>query len=290
MKKIFLCLLMLFIAFQANASEKLNVFVSILPQKFFVESIARDLANVSVLVGPEQSPHSYEPLPKQMAEISRADVFFTVGVPFEKRFVKRIASLCHNLKIVATDEGIKKRLMDEGDEHEHHGEPAHSHEGSLDPHIWLDPVLAINQAEKIAETLKQLKPEASSEINANLAEFKSKTEALVKEISDELASLKGETMLVFHPAFGYIADRFGLVQHAVEVDGKEPAPRQLAALIKRCRAENIHVIFVQKQFPVSAAKTIADSINGSVVAIDPLAENMFENLRNIANSLKTMKK
>ena len=112
----------------------------------------------------------------------------------------------------------------------------------------------------------------------------------LKEISEKLSPLKGETMLVFHPAFGYIAERFGLVQRSVEVDGKEPAPRQLASLIKKCKKENIHVIFVQKQFPVAAAKTVASSINGSVVLIDPLAENMFENLKNIADSLTNMKK
>ena len=287
MKKLFLLLATIILSCQANAEEKLNVFVSILPQKFFAEQIAKDIAKVSVLVGTEQSPHSYEPLPKQMAEISRADVFFTVGVPFEKQFVKRISSLCPNLKIVATDEGITKRPMEEADEHEHH---FHEHKGNLDPHIWLDPVLAIQQAEIMAKTFKELRPEKSEEIDKNFNSFKAQTEQITKEISEKLSPLKGETMLVFHPAFGYIAERFGLVQRSVEVDGKEPAPRQLAALIKKCKNENIHIIFVQKQFPVAAAKTIASSINGSVTLIDPLAENMFENLKSIADSLKNIRK
>ena len=287
MKKIFLLFTIILISCQANAEEKLNVFVSILPQKFFAEQIAKDIAKVSVLVGSDQSPHSYEPLPKQMAEISRADVFFTVGVPFEKQFIKRITSLCPNLKIVATDEEITKRPMEEADEHEHH---SHEHKGNLDPHIWLDPILAIQQAQTMANTFKELKPDKAHEIDNNFNTFKAQTEQITKEISEKLSPLKGETMLVFHPAFGYIAERFGLVQRSVEVDGKEPAPRQLASLIKKCKKENIHVIFVQKQFPVAAAKTVASSINGSVVLIDPLAENMFENLKNIADSLTNMKK
>ncbi|MBR4328869.1 MAG: zinc ABC transporter substrate-binding protein, partial [Candidatus Riflebacteria bacterium] len=94
---------------------------------------------------------------------------------------------------------------------------------------------------------------------------------------------------VFHPAFGYFANKYGMIQKAVEIEGKEPAPRQLGELIRNCRNEGIKVIFVQKQFPVSTAKTIAASIGGSVVAIDPLSEDYLNNLRTIAESVADSK-
>ncbi|NCB46366.1 hypothetical protein EOM81_05075 [bacterium] len=285
----------------ASKTAKIKVFVSVLPQKYFVERIAGDFAEVEVLVGPGQSPHNYEPLPKQMSEIARAEVFFSVGVSYEKRFLKKFASLFPKLKIVATDEGIKKRSLSEfegdcGDyddhsEHSHLVDCEHSHEkGALDPHIWLDPVLAIKQAETIALALGELRPGIKKELAVNYEVFKQENNKIVEELTQILEPLKGQTMLVFHPAFGYFADRFGLVQRSVETEGKEPGPRQLAELIRKCRAENIHVIFVQKQFPVAAAKTIADSINGFVIGIDPLSEDYFENLRFMAYSLKKLKK
>ncbi|MDD3001445.1 MAG: zinc ABC transporter substrate-binding protein [Candidatus Riflebacteria bacterium] len=277
----------------ASETPKIKVFVSVLPQKYFVERIAGDFAEVEVLVGPEQSPHNYEPLPKQMSEIARAEVFFSVGVTYEKRFLKKIASLFPKLKIVATDEGIKKRNMSEVEgECEDHSDCEHSHEhgkGGLDPHIWLDPVLVIKQAEIIASALAELRPGITKELAVNYEVFKQENEKIVEELSKILEPLKGQTMLVFHPAFGYFADRFGLVQRSVEAEGKEPGPKQLAELIKKCRAKNIHVIFVQKQFPVAAAKTIAESINGVVMGMDPLSEDYFENLRFMANSLKKLK-
>lgn len=277
------------LALCASELPKLKVFVSILPQKFFVEQIAGDYIVAEVLVGPDMSPHSYEPLPKQMANISRADVFFSVGVSFEKHFLKKITSMFPKLKIVATDFGIKKRKMATFEDHLHEESHSHSHphkEGEYDPHIWLDPLLVIKQSEIIALTLKDLIPNKSKEIEANFDAFKKKNEEIVRELGEQLAPLKGQPMLVFHPAFGYFADRFGLIQHSVEIEGKEPGPRQLGELIRKCRRENIRMIFVQKQFPVVAAKAIADAINGVVVPIDPLSENYFINLKIIADSLK----
>ena len=89
-------------------SDKISVFVSIVPQKYFVEKIGKDLVSVSVLVPPGSSPHSYEPRPSQMAGLSRAKLFFTIGVEFENAWIPRIRDNATNLKIVPIDSGIEK--------------------------------------------------------------------------------------------------------------------------------------------------------------------------------------
>lgn len=264
---------------------RIKVFTSILPQKYFIEKIAGDLADVEVLVGSGMSPHTFEPLPQQMSRLSRASMFFLIGVPFEKALLERLRVICPDLKLVNTDANVVRRSMssDAGD-HQHDASCVHE-PGAPDPHIWLDPVLAITQAENIAAALIEALPDHKDRLAAGLKNLTAEFRSLDAELAAKLVPVKGETMLVFHPAFGYFADRYGLKQQAVEIEGKEPGPRQLADLIRQCRKQNIHVVFVQKQFPVAAAQTIARAINGTVVAIDPLAEEYVENLRQFGESL-----
>lgn len=269
-------------------NEKLKVFVSILPQKYFAERLLENNGTVEVLIGPGMSPHTFEPLPQQMGKLSRSDLFFTVGIPFEKVIISRIKDLCPNLLIIATDENIAKIPMSEHHEHEGH-EHHDEQESDLDPHFWLDPVKTLVMAENMAKAVITKRPELKEKINANLESIKSDINKLDSELTQKLLPFKGQTLLVFHPAFGYFANKYGMIQKAVEIEGKEPAPRQLGDLIRNCRKEGIKVIFVQKQFPVSTAKTIAASIGGSVVAIDPLAEDYLNNLRTIADSVADSK-
>ena len=267
-------------------NEKLKVFVSILPQKYFAERLLGDNGTVEVLIGPGMSPHTYEPLPQQMGKLSRSNVFFTLGIPFEKVIVSRLKNLCPKLLIVPTDENIEKIPMtehdhDDGDCHHHE----HDHDLGLDPHFWLDPLKALSMAENMAKAIASISPELTQSVNANLESIKTDIISLDEELTKKMLAFKGQTLLVFHPAFGYFAKKYGMIQKAVEIEGKEPAPRQLGELIRNCRAEGVKVIFVQKQFPVATAKTIANSIGGSVVAIDPLAEDYLANLRTIAEAV-----
>ncbi len=267
-------------------NEKLKVFVSILPQKYFAEKLLGNNGDVEVLIGPGMSPHTFEPLPQQMSKLSRADMFFTVGIPFENVIIGRLKNLCPDLVIAQTDENIEKIKMaghhHHEESHEHHHEEAHKHEMGLDPHFWLDPIRTITMAENMAKAIIAKRPDLADSIKANLESIKSEMNQLDSELTQKLLSFKGKTMLVFHPAFGYFANRYGMVQKAVEIEGKEPAPRQLAELIRNCRAEGIKVIFVQKQFPLATAETISRSIGGRVVAIDPLAEDYVNNLKAMA--------
>ena len=264
---------------------KLKVFTSILPQKYIVEQIAGDLVDVEVLVGPGVSPHTFEPTPQQMSRLSRAAVLFLIGVPFEKSLVERLAAICPDLKISNADKNVPRRSMsNQNGDHEHSEDCVHE-PGAPDPHIWLDPILTITQAENVAVALREVLPEYKTRIDESLQKLTDELRNLDEELTAKLQPIKGETMLVFHPAFGYFADRYGLKQQAVEIDGKEPGPRQLAELIRYCRLNTIHVVFVQKQFPVAAARTIARAINGAVIQIDPLAEDYVANLRELADSV-----
>ncbi|MFZ5953455.1 MAG: metal ABC transporter solute-binding protein, Zn/Mn family [Candidatus Rifleibacteriota bacterium] len=272
------------------AAEKETLFVSILPQKFFLQQLTGDLFKIEVLVGPGMSPHSYEPLPQQMASLAKARVFMAIGLPFEKILLEKISGIFENLLIIDTDQGITRRFMvaDESSardsDHVHHAGCDHS-AGTPDPHIWLDPQLVKIQARNMAEALIKVFPQHQKLLNANLGSFSQQLDEIDQEIADRLATLKGKPILVFHPAFGYFADRYGLVQHSIEIEGKEPTPAQLVKIIRKAKSEGAKVIFVQKQFPARSAQAIAESISGSVIQIDPLAENYFDFLRELAEKV-----
>jgi zinc transport system substrate-binding protein len=259
----------------ANATEKIQAFVSILPQAEFVKQVGGPHVEVDVLVGPGQSPATYEPTPKQMARLSQADVLFRIGTPFEKGFIERVAKTHKNLKIVDTRKGVPLRYF----------EGAKGGEAP-DPHIWLAPHLVRIQAATICEALSGLAPEHRQAFERNLALYQDALDRVDRKIAQTLAPLKGSSFYVFHPAFGYFGDRYGLEQVAVEIAGKEPTPRQLADLIQRARAEKVRVVFVQPQYSKKEAETIADEIGGAVVPINPLPENYLENLEAIAEALK----
>jgi len=255
--------------------------VSIPPQAHFVERIAGERARIEVLVPPGQSPATYEPTPTQMGVLAEADVFFRIGVPFEAGLMTRIGESMPGLHVVDTRSGVPLRSFAEhGDSHDAGG--AHDH-GGEDPHIWLAPQLVEIQAGTIADELTRLDPAHADEYEANRARFVGELRSLHEELAAILPT--GATITVFHPSWGYFCDEFGLRQVAIEVEGKEPAPRQLQQMIEDARARQVRTVFVEPQFSSASAQAIAREIGADVVAIDPLARDWAANLRDVAHKI-----
>lgn len=273
-------------------SGKPIVFVSILPQAYLAERIAGEHIDVEVLVGPGQNPHTYEPTPKQMTRLSQAKVFLRVGVPFEDVLLPKLSANAQ-LRVVDTRKGISLIPMaehhDEGAaDHDSHAGSAHQehHGNELDPHIWMSVRLAKAQARTIGEALVEIDPTHKTDYEKNLRALEADLDRLDAQVTESLASLKGKTFFVFHPAFGYFAQDYGLRQEAVETGGKTPGPRHIKELIDRAKSQGVRVIFVQPQFSDQAAKTIAEQIGGVVVAIDPLSKDYIQNLQEMARKIR----
>lgn len=263
----------------AAGSETIKAFVSILPQACFVERIGGNAVEVQVLVGPGRSPATYEPTPKQMAALGRAQVYFRVGTPFEKGFIDKVASTFRGLEIVDTRKGVALHYFDGGHDHgEETREP--------DPHIWLDPKRVKIQASTICKALSRLAPQQAGVFEENLSTFQDDLDQLDRKITKILSPLSGSRFYVFHPAFGYFADSYSLTQVAVEMEGKSPSPKQLSALINRARKDGVRVIFVQPQYSKRNAETIAKAIGGAVVPINPLPREYLKSMEDMAHALR----
>ena len=141
------------------------------------------------------------------------------------------------------------------------------------------------QAESVAAALVDADPEGREEYRANLAKFRAELDAVDARIRDLLAPYRGRSVFVFHPAFGYFMAEYGLLQRAVESEGKSPTPKELSRLIAEARAENAAAIFVQPQFDTRSAQVIADAIDGAVVPIDPLAMDLLKNFEVMAEAV-----
>ena len=264
---------------QTLLAAPLSVVVSILPQKYFVERIGGSQVAVSVLVGPGQSPETYEPTSKQLATFSTAQLYVRIGMPFETRWLAQWQANNPKLRVLDAREGIRLRTLDH-----HSHEDGHVHEaGQPDPHIWLSPPLVQQMALGIRDALTALDPTHSAAYQQNYTAFVADLVALDAEIRTQLAPLTPRTFLIFHPSWGYFAEQYGLQQVPIEQDGKEPGARSLVTLLEQARALGSKTIFVQAQHSRSQAASLAAALGAELVTIDSLADDYLDNLRRTAS-------
>jgi zinc transport system substrate-binding protein len=286
-----------------SAAGKVTVFVSIIPQKYFVQQIGKNFVEVRAMVQPGASPATYEPKPRQMAAIAKTHIYFSIGVPFENVWLNKIASSNPNMMVVQTDHGITKAPMvnhhhhekeakhQETDQH-HKNEGGHDENprntGILDPHIWLSPRLVMIQARTMLDSLQTVDPAHRSNYEANYNAFISEISKLDTELKNIFSGNHGRQFMVFHPAWGYFAETYGLKQISVEIEGKNPKPAQLKSLIEFANTNDINAIFVQPEFSAKSAEVIARGIGGHVVVADPLAADWAANLRKVSREIKAV--
>jgi len=276
MKKITL----LFILSTSYIFSNINAVVSILPQEIFLKAIGGDKVNVSLMVQPGNSPHTYEPKPSQMVAISKADLYFAIDVEFEHVWLPKFKNLNTNLLVVDVAEGITKMHMESA-----HNDHSHGHEGE-DPHIWTTPANVKIIAQNIYNALVKQDSNNTSYFKNNLDTFLTSIEHTDVQIKKILSTLKNSrAFMVFHPSWGYFAKAYNLKQIAVEVEGKSPKPKELVQLIKEARKEKVKAIFTQPEFSDASAKIIANELKIPVIKVSPMAAKWSENLLSIANAI-----
>ncbi|WP_338074198.1 metal ABC transporter solute-binding protein, Zn/Mn family [Halochromatium glycolicum] len=284
---------------------KLKLFASVLPIQTFLERVGGERVDVRVMVMPGQSPATYDPTPGQIAALAKTDLYVRVGVPFEAAWMPRIRAANPDMAILDLREGLSlRKIEDHHHDHEHpypHDEKVdesqhsqntehdgdaeaepHAHADEMDPHIWTSPPLVRQMITRIRDRLSALDPHGAETYAANQSTFDADLAALDADLKATLANLEQRRFLVYHPAWGYFADTYGLEQIPIEREGKAPGPRRLDALIKQARATDTRVIFVQPQFDRRAAQQVARAIDGRVETADPLAANYADNLRRFA--------
>ncbi len=273
--------------------SNINAVVSILPQETFVKAIGGDKVDVTLMVRPGNSPHTYEPKPSQMIEIAKADLYFAIDVEFENVWLPKFKNLNSNMQVIDLADNItklqiqkaqkKKSKSEEHAGHAHHD--AHDHEGD-DPHIWTAPANVKIIAQNIYDALVKNDAKNSDYYKKNLEIFLASVDKTDKQVSHILSTLQeSRRFMVFHPSWGYFAKAYNLEQIAVEVEGKEPKPKELIHLLKEAKEEKVNAIFTQPEFSDTIAKIIAKELQIPVVKVSPLSSNWSQTLIKIANTI-----
>lgn len=257
-----------------NGDKKITVAVSIVPQAGFVKEVAGDQAEVVTMIPKGANPENYAPDPKQMEELSKAQIYFAIGVPAEVNgILPRISSINANMKVVDLAEKADQVY------------PAREMEpGQKDPHRWLSPKRVVVMVNCIADELAEADPEHAELYHKNAKAYQDQLEQLDSEITASLSSVSGKSFIVYHPAMGYFADDYGLTMIALEEEGKEATAQTIQGVIDRAKKENIKVIFYQAEMDSKQARTIAQELGGKAELIAPLAPDYVDNLRKTAQT------
>jgi zinc transport system substrate-binding protein len=280
MNKSFFFLIILFIFSCGRSSNEGGgniITVSIPPFKYFVEAIGGDDFTVNVMVPAGASPHNYEPVPAQVDKLRRSLAYISNGhLGFEITWLDRFyetnrkmkkLNLCENIDLIAAEE--------------HSG---HDHEGA-DPHYWVSPSCARIIALSVKELLCEIAPAQKQLYENSYKELVKEIEAIDLKARELFSGDLNKKFMIFHPTLGYLARDYGLLQIAVESEGKEPTPAQLRSLIHTARENNIRHIFVQEGFDDKNARSIASDTGADLVIIDPMMENWPLSTMNIVKAL-----
>jgi len=282
MRSIFCLFLLIILLANPLFAQKIIVGVSIPPQRYFVKKIGKNLVDVIVLLPPGANPVLYEPKPHQIKILSKAKLFFSIGVPFERPWLKRLKKEFPHLKIVPMYRSIKRRPMKKN----YLFLRRKVINKNPDPHIWLSPPLVRVIAIDILTSLIQIEPEKESFFYKNYMDFVKEIWEVDLRILDLFKDVKKRAFLVFHPCWGYFALAYNLKQIPLEIGGKSPTIKDMTFFIDFAKRNGLKTIFVQPQFSSRFANMLAKVIDGKVEFIDPLAESWKENLIKSANLIR----
>lgn len=256
----------------ARTSEEVRqrplVAVSVEPLAFFVDRLAGDSVEVAVMIPPGANHHSWEPRIEQVQAAAQAAIYVAVGhphLPLEATSLERL--LEGNRGVLRVACGATAELLDE------------------DPHLWTSPRAVVGFVAALAEALRQVLPREEAAIRQREAALRAEIEGLDAELRQILQPYRGRRFYVFHPAWGYLAHEFGLLQVAMEHDGKEPGPADLARLVRQAKADGVTAIFTQPQYSERSAQLVAEEIGARVVSIDPLSRDWPAALRQAARAI-----
>lgn len=250
--------------------------VSVVPQAWLVERIGGPRVRAVTLVEPGASPATYQPTDAQVSLVMRADVYFRIGVPFERGAWFEACQSSGRVPVVDLRRGIELRAIDGGHDHA---------SAATDPHIWLSPALLAIQARTVTDALSDLDPEGASGYRRNLAELEGELARLDAHLRTTLAPVAGRRFFVLHPAWGYFADAYGLREIPIEIAGRQPSDSEMTALLRTARQAGADVIFAPPQLSPRTTAAVAAAVGGRIEMLDPLAFDVVANLRQAAEAI-----
>lgn len=245
----------------APLNGRLKVATSFYPLYFFTSEIAGDRAEVYNVTPAGAEPHDYDPTTGDLAAIESSKLLILNGGKLEA-WGDRIQNILKgtSTKVAVVGEALAT------------GEVKEDSVTGRDPHVWLDPPLARQEAAAIAAALSQVDPGNAGYYEANAAALESKLDNLDKKFRDTLATCAQKEIITSHAAFGYLAKDYGLQQLPIAglSPDAEPSPATMAAITDFARAHHVKYIFFESLVSPRLADTIASEIGAQTLVLNPL--------------------
>ncbi len=259
----------------SNLNGKIGVGVSIGPEVEWVNAVGGDKVHVTLMVPEGSDPHTYEPLPNQLTQVSNAKMYVEIGSPleFETNYMDKIKSANPNMLIVNASEGIQ--LIPNAAENE---------STTMDPHDWVDPKNAMIMVNNIYNGLVQVDPADKDYFQKNRDIYMAQLKQLDENTTKILKDKNGTDILVYHPAFGYYAKDYNLTQVGAMLNDEEPSPQRIAMMVNIAKQNNITVLYNEPQYDPKFMQSIASQVGGQVLTVNDLDEHYIQNMINVANA------
>lgn len=273
-----------------NSNGKIKVMTSFNAIAEFAKAVGKEKVDVQVIVPNGTEPHDFEPKPKDLANLSKSQIFVYNGLGMETWVDKSLAAVNNKkLLVVEASKGCNPIKSDD--------EAAVKEHGQYDPHTWISLSMAKIESKNIEEALIKVDPSNKDYYEKNYNEFASKLDNLLNEYKEKFNGVKSKDFITGHAAFAYFCRDFNLKQNSVEnvfAEG-EPTPKKMQELIDYCKKNNVKTIFVEDMASPKVSETLAKEVNAKVEKIyttesqednKDYLQSMKENLEKVYESLK----
>ena len=277
---------------EASADDKIQVMTTFYPMYEFTKEVVGNKGDVELLIPAGTEPHDFEPSAKDLAKISDSDVF-VYNSPELETWTENLTDTIDTDKTKIIQAAKEIELMD-GAEHDHEDDHDHDdndHEHELDPHVWLDPALAIKEVETIRDQLSKKYPDDQATFEKNAASYIDELKALDGEYQTAFKDAKNKTFVTQHAAFGYLAKQYGLTQEAISgvSPDQEPSPSRLSELKHYVDDHQVEVIYFEENASSKVAETLSKETGVKLAVLNPLESLTEKQIKAGENYLSIMR-
>ena len=285
----------------SSSGARLPVVTTFLPITLFTRAVAGDCATVTPLIPANTGPHEFQARPSDLTALRQARVLVKNGLEMEGFLDKLVASVGNSelavidssrgIATIDAPEGEAEHGHEHGSAHEHGEDEGHGHaHGAVNPHIWLDPLRAVQQVETIRDGLVKADPSCAEGYKRNAAAYITQLQTLNSEIAAQLKPYSGKTFIAFHDFAPYFAQRYGLkAEFLVDVPELNPSPADLQRVGAEVRKTQLKALLSEPQEGQRSFNTLAQDLGVKIVVFDPLETGSLDAAKDPGTYLQVMR-
>ena len=274
----------------SSEQSTLNVVTTFLPITLFTEAVAGECATVTALIPPNLGPHDFQATPTDIAALSNAQILVKNGLGMEY-FLDKLTDSAENksLQVIDTSRGVAVIKSDDK-ENENGADGSDQNQGEVNPHIWLDPLRAVQQVENIRDGLVKADPGCTDGYTKRAAAYALQLKELNTAIASQLKPFRGKTFIAFHDFAPYFAERYDLkADFVVDVPEMNPTPADLQRVSTKVQQSQLKALLSEPQEGDRSFNALAEDLGVNVVTFDPLETGSEEASKQPDTYFKVMK-